>query len=143
MKIRVAASVDDCRLIDIPTPGDDRGELSVIDVQRDLGYPVKRVYWLHQTQAGVHRGGHAHRALRQCYIAVAGAVTVVLDDGVEKQTVRLDRPDLGLLIGPGLWRDLIDFAPGAVLLVLASEPYDEADYIRSHEDFMAEYHGAG
>ncbi len=134
-----ASTIDDCRLIDVATHGDSRGELSVVEIMPDLGFTVQRVYWLYQTAPGVRRAGHAHRALRQCYIPVAGAVTVALDDGVSQRAFQLDRPNQGLVIGPGLWRDLRDFSEGSVLLVLASAPFDEADYIRDHGAFLAEY----
>ena len=135
-------TTDHCRLIEIATHGDERGDLSVVEAPADLGFTVRRVYWLHHTAPGVRRAGHAHRALRQCYIAVAGAVTAVLDDGVHQRSFRLDRPNLGLVIGPGLWRDLTDFSSDAVLMVLASERFDEADYIRDHAAFRAEFgHG--
>jgi hypothetical protein len=135
-------SVDDCRLIDIASHRDKRGDLTVVEALPDLGFCVERAYWLYGTPSGAHRAGHAHRQLRQCYVAVAGSMTVALDDGGSTRDVRLDRPDQGLLIGPGLWRDLSDFSPGAVLLVLASAAFDESDYIRDHAAFLAEYgHG--
>jgi dTDP-4-dehydrorhamnose 3,5-epimerase-like enzyme len=134
-----ACQVDDCRLVDLPTHGDERGALTVVEAEADIRFVFRRVYWLHRTTCGVTRAGHAHRALVQCYVAAAGAVTVDLDDGVRRRSVRLDRPDQGLIIGPGLWRDLRDFTDDAVMLVLASEHYDEADYIRDHAAFLAEY----
>lgn len=91
---------------------------------------------MYDTLEGVVRGKHAHKKLHQILFCVAGACTVSLDDGKEKAEVRLDQPSRGLLIGPGIWREMYDFTPGAVLMVLASEYYDESDYIRDYQEFL-------
>lgn len=114
------------------------GDLCVVEAQRDLGFNIERVYWLHGLASDETRGAHAHRALRQLYVCAAGAATVALDDGNTKKTVRLHANGDGLIIGPMIWRDINDFAPGTVFLVLASATYDENDYIRDHEQFLKE-----
>ena len=98
--------------------------------------PPQRLYYLYDVPGGVSRGGHAHKGLYQLVIAASGCFTVTLDDGMEKKTFTLNRPYQGLLIKPGIWRELDDFSSGSVCLVLASEKYDEADYIRTYEEFV-------
>lgn len=128
-------SVDACRIVELPRLDDARGSLTFIEAERQIPFPIRRVYYLFGVPEGGERGGHAHRALRQLLIAVAGSFEVVLDDGVRQRRVRLDSPSTGLLIVPGIWRELEAFSAGAVCLVLASEPYDEADYWRDYEEF--------
>lgn len=126
--------VDDCRIIDIRRYSDSRGYLSVVEEQLDVPFEIKRIYYLYMVPE-VARGAHAHKALQQLLIATSGSVDVIMDDGTNKQTFHLDRPWKGLLIPPGLWRDLENFSGGAVLLCLASEKYEAADYIRDYEIF--------
>ncbi len=127
--------VDDCRIIDIRRYSDSRGYLSVVEEQLDVPFEIKRIYYLYMVPE-VARGAHAHKALQQLLIATSGSVDVIMDDGTNKQTFHLDRPWKGLLIPPGLWRDLENFSGGAVLLCLASEKYEAADYIRDYEEFL-------
>lgn len=122
---------------------DDRGSLCIVNGTGQIEFAVKRVYWLHGVPAGAERAGHAHRELKQCYITVSGSVRVRLDDAHKRRETFLNHPNEGLLIGPGIWRELCDFAPHSVLLVLASEEFDENDYIRDYETFYREYHGLG
>ncbi|NBX33861.1 WxcM-like domain-containing protein [bacterium] len=124
------------QLIDIPQRGDARGQLSVAELGGALPFPVRRVYWIHATMPGVSRGFHAHRKLRQLCVCVAGSVRLSLFDGRREESVTLDSSARGLLIGPGLWREMHDFSPDCVLLVLADAEYDEADYIRDREKFI-------
>ena len=98
---------------------------------------MKRLYYLYDVPGGESRGGHAHKQLRQLITAASGSFSIVLDDGEVKRTVTLNHPYEGLLVVPGIWRDLVDFSSGSVLLCLASEKYDENDYIRNYEDFKA------
>lgn len=98
-------------------------------------FPVKRVYWVYDTTPGVIRGKHSHKALRQLAVAVAGSCTFTLESAGGRSEVVLDDPTKGLLIGPGVWREMKDFSPGCVLTVLASLPYDESDYIRDYAEF--------
>ena len=102
----------------------------------NIPFEVKRVYYLYDIPGGAERGGHAHKNLQQLIIAASGSFTVVLDDGKTKRSVSLNRPYQGLLIVPGIWRELVDFSSGAICLVLASEKYDESDYIREYNDFL-------
>jgi len=131
------ATIDDCTLQDIRRVRDRRGTLAFIEGGIDLGFEIKRIYYTYDVPSQSTRAGHAHRALRQMYIAVSGAFDVVLDDGRKRRTVTLNRPDVGLNLVPGIWREIVNFSTNAVLLVLASEHYDEADYIRRYADFKA------
>ena len=119
-----------------PPHGDDRGQLIAIEEQKDLPFDIKRVYYIYDTKAGVRRGFHAHRNLEQILVCVHGSCKILLDDGKEQEIVVLDDPSDGLYIANNMWREMFDFSPDAVLLVLASEYYDEADYIRNYDDFL-------
>lgn len=123
-------------LINLNLKGDSRGSLVAIE-DRQIGFAVKRVYYLFGTNMGVARGFHAHRELRQLAVAVAGSCTFILDDGKARRSIRLDDPCLGLPIAAMTWREMIDFSSDCVLLVLASEHYNEADYIRDYDLFRA------
>ena len=129
---------DNCALYRHSVIADDRGSLVALEGDRNLPFAIARVYYLFGGAAGADRGFHAHRELQQWAVCVAGACTILVDDGKERREVRMDGPDKGLLIGNMLWREMRDFTPGAVLMVLASAPYDEADYIRDYEQFLAE-----
>lgn len=100
-----------------------------------IGFPVKRVYYIFHTKEGVNRGGHAHRRLRQLVVAVTGSCEFILDNGIKRETLKLDSPTKGLVIGPMIWREMQNFSQDCVLVVIASENYDESDYIRDYEDF--------
>lgn len=128
-------TVNDCKIIDIRRYSDTRGYLSVIENGIDIPFDIKRIYYLYMVPE-VARGAHAHKALQQLLIATSGSVEVIMDDGNEKKSFMLDRPWKGLLIPAGLWRDLENFSGGSVLMCLASEKYDENDYIRNYEDFL-------
>ena len=124
------------KMFQFPPHGDDRGQLIAIEAQKDLPFEVKRVYYISDTLEGVRRGFHAHRNLQQVLICVSGSCKIHLDNGRETAEVLLDKPSEGLYIANDMWREMYDFTPGAVLLVLASAYYDEADYIRNYEDFL-------
>lgn len=117
--------------------GDDRGQLIAIEEQKDLPFDIKRVYYIYDTLPGVRRGFHAHRNLEQILVCVSGSCKIHLDDGHDTAEVTLDEPTTGLYISNDTWREMYDFVPGTVLLVLASEYYDESDYLRDYNDFMA------
>ena len=133
------STVGDCRIVPLDKSGDLNGTLSVVQDGPDspLGYDVRRVYYLYDIPAQASRGGHSHHGQYEFLIAVSGSFTVTLDDGREKRQHDLNRPDRGLLIAPGIWREINGFSSGAVCLVLSSGEYDEADYVRSYDDFLA------
>lgn len=128
-------TVHDCRIIDIRKFTDNRGYLSVIEGGMDIPFEIKRIYYLYMVPEAA-RGAHAHRELQQLLVATSGSVDITLDDGKEKKTFHLDRPWKGLLVVPGLWRDLDNFSGGTVLMCLASEHYEAEDYIRNYNDFL-------
>ena len=130
-----------CALVDLPVKGDTRGSLIALEQGRDVPFAIARAYYVYATLPGVDRGFHAHRNLRQFAVAVSGACTMVLDDGRVRSEVRLDRPELGLTIGPMVWHEMRAFTPGCVLLVLADALYDEADYIRDYQRFLEAVRG--
>jgi len=119
-----------------PPHGDDRGQLVAIEEGIDLPFDVRRVYYIYDTLPGVRRGFHAHLKLEQILICVSGSCKIHLDNGYETAEVVLDKPNLGLYISNNMWREMYDFSEGAVLLVLASEHYTEADYIRNYDKFL-------
>lgn len=123
-------------MIDLQVRGDDRGSLIAIEAGREAPFSIERVYYLFGTVAGVERGFHAHKRLQQLAVAVRGSCLMLLDDGVTKETVRLDDPAKGLLIGPDVWRQMSEFSADCVLMVLADAPYDESDYIRDYDAFL-------
>ncbi|HYD90867.1 MAG TPA: FdtA/QdtA family cupin domain-containing protein [Flavobacterium sp.] len=129
-------TVNDCKLIDIPKIEDPRGNLSVIE-KDVVPYNIKRVYYLYDVPGGAERGGHAHKNTQEFLVAISGSFDVVLNDGDSQQTITLNRPYRGLLITTGIWRELKNFSSGAVCLVVASDVYDEEDYIRDFEEFLS------
>ncbi len=132
--------LDTLRIIDIPKIEDRRGNLSV--VEKDcIPFEIKRVYYLYDVPSGAYRGGHAHKEQLEFLIALSGSFEVVLKDGITKQKVMLNRPDQGLLIPTGIWRELENFSSGAVCLVLASDVFDEDDYIRNFKTFKSSKRG--
>lgn len=116
--------------------GDARGQLIAVEAQQDIPFEVKRVYYIYDTKQGVRRGFHAHKSLEQLLVCVHGSCKIHLDDGTETEEVVLNRPDEGLYISSDMWREMYDFTPDAVLLVLASEHYNECDYIRNYDEFL-------
>lgn len=132
-----AFSVYECTVIELDKHHSSRkGNLTVVENGRDVPFDVKRSYFLYDIPGGESRGGHAHKQLFQLIIAVSGSFDVTLDDGSTKRTFFLNRPNQALYVMPGIWRTLDNFSSGAVCLVLASELYDETDYIRTYEDFF-------
>lgn len=123
-------------MISFEPHGDDRGQLVAIEEHKNIPFDVKRVYYIYDTLTDVRRGFHAHRSLEQVLVCVHGSCKILLDDGTDKETVVLDCPTKGLYVSNVVWREMYDFSPDAVLLVLASEYYDESDYIRNYDDFL-------
>lgn len=124
------------KTFDFTSHGDERGQLVALEERKDYPFSVKRVYYLYDTKQGVRRGYHAHKCLEQILVCVSGSCKIHLDNGYEQEEVLLDRPTLGLYVGNNMWREMYDFSPDAVLLVLASQLYDEADYIRDYNEFL-------
>ena len=124
-------------LIDFKLLGDERGHLTVIEANRNIPFDIRRVYYLTDTKPGVARGFHAHRKLEQISVCVAGRCRMILDDGRMREEVWLDTPTKAIRIEKMIWHEMHDFSPDCVLLVLASEHYDEVDYIRNYDDFLA------
>lgn len=120
-----------------PTHTNDTGSLSFLEAERHIPFDIRRVYYIYDVQGDSRRGFHAHRDLQQVLICIHGSCKILMDDGKEKQIVQLDKPNEGLLIENTIWREMYDFSPGAVLLVMASQYYDEADYIRNYDEFLA------
>ena len=126
----------DIKLINLPKITDPRGNLTVAEQLKDVPFDIKRAYWVYDVPGGESRGGHAHKRLRQLVVALSGSFHVTLDDGEHRQTYLLNHPWQALLIETGTWRTLDDFSSGAVCLVLASEVFDEEDYIYDYDDFL-------
>jgi hypothetical protein len=124
------------RLIDLPRITDPRGNLTVAEGMDMVPFDIKRAYWVYDVPGGESRGGHAHKHLSQVLIAVSGSFSVTLDNGREHTTFLLNHPWQGLLIEPNTWRTLDDFSSGAVCLVLASDHYEETDYIYDYNEFL-------
>lgn len=124
------------RFLDMPVVADPRGNLCFIESGQHVPFEIKRVYYLYDVPSQSTRAGHAHHALHQLLIALSGSFDVRLHDGTRDERVTLNRPNRGLHIGPGTWRDIDNFSSGAVCLVLASAHYDESDYIRDFDDFL-------
>ncbi|MDD5783620.1 MAG: FdtA/QdtA family cupin domain-containing protein [Bacteroidales bacterium] len=124
------------KIIDLPRIYDPRGNLTVVEQLKEVPFDIKRVYWTYDVPGGESRGGHAHKKCQSFIIAVSGSFTVRLDDGHKHETYHLNHPYQGLLINTGVWRTLEDFSSGAVCLALASELFDENDYIREYDDFI-------
>ncbi|HJV77731.1 MAG TPA: FdtA/QdtA family cupin domain-containing protein [Paludibacter sp.] len=128
--------VYDCSIIEIDKHHHEKGNISVIENGKTIPFSVKRVYYLYDVPGGESRGGHAHKDLRQLIVAASGSFDVILDDGFLKRTFTINRPYQGLLVVPGIWRELDNFASGSVCLVLASTEYSAEDYIRDYDEFI-------
>lgn len=124
------------KLIDFKKHGDDLGSLISLEQELNIPFKIKRVYYIFDTQKGVSRGFHAHKKLEQIAICVKGSCRFVIDNGIQRQSVVLNSPDKGLYINNNKWREMHDFSEDCVLMVLASECYDESDYIRNYDEFI-------
>jgi hypothetical protein len=126
-----------CRIIDLPVVHDTRGNLTYIEGGRQIPFSIQRVYYVYDVPGGSERGGHAHKDLHQLIIAISGSFDVVLDDGIDNKRFHLNRSYLGLYVCPMIWRKLDNFSSGSVCMVLASNRYEEDDYYREYDQYLA------
>jgi hypothetical protein len=129
------SSIYDCVILPLNKIHNRAGNITIVEGQKNVPFDVKRIYYLYDIPGGEDRGGHAHRELHQLIVAASGSFDVLLDDGINKKVVTLNRPNYGLLVVPGIWRELMEFSSGAISLVLASMGYDENDYLRNYNQF--------
>ena len=130
------STIHDCNLILLPKINSAAGNITSINENIEIPFDIQRVYYLYDVPSGESRGGHAHYELEQFIIAASGSFDVILDDGKNKKTVTLNRPNIALHIVPGLWRELDNFSSGSICMVLASLEYNENDYIRNYEAYL-------
>jgi hypothetical protein len=130
-------SLAHCRVLDLPKIHEPRGNLTFVEGGVHVPFNIARVYYLYDVPGGAERGGHAHKALHQLIVAMSGSFDVVLDDGHSKRRVHLNRSYQGLYVCPMIWRELDNFSSGSVCMVLASNRYDESDYYRNYDEFIA------
>jgi hypothetical protein len=130
-------SLDDCKMIELPKISDPRGNLTFIEGGAHIPFDIRRVYYLYDVPGGAERGGHAHKALSQLIVAMSGSFDVVLDQGGEKKRFHLNRSYQGLYVCPMMWRELDNFSSGSVCMVLASNIYEESDYYREYDEYLA------
>jgi hypothetical protein len=131
-------NLDSCKIIDLPKISDPNGNLTFIESSNQIPFDIKRVYYMYDIPGGSYRGAHAHKNLHQLIIAMSGSFDIEIDDGENKKRFHLNRSYYGLYVPPMMWRLLDNFSSGVVCMVLASEFYDEGDYFRDYQDFVAE-----
>jgi len=129
-------SVNDCKLIELPKIVDPRGSITFIEGSNHIPFQIERVYYIYDVPGGSDRGAHAHKSLHQFVVAMSGSFDILLDDGDKNRRFHLNRSYYGLYICPGMWRFMDNFSSGAVCMVLASQRFDEGDYIRHYGDFL-------
>jgi hypothetical protein len=130
------SKVSNCQILELPKTGNRAGNITAVNGNIDIPFDIKRVYYLYDVPGGAERGGHAHKALQQLIVAASGSFEVHIDDGSAKKVIYLNRPYYGLLIVPGIWRELHNFSSGSICLVLASTLFDVEDYIWDYEEFV-------
>jgi dTDP-4-dehydrorhamnose 3,5-epimerase-like enzyme len=134
--IKFVSDIHSCYIEQLTKIHNPAGNITIIQNSDYKPFTVKRVYYLYDVPGGSERGGHAHKELYQLVVAASGSFDVILDDGKNKKIVQLNRPYYGLFIVPGIWREIVNFSSGAICLVLASEKYNQSDYIRDYSDFL-------
>src|ERR1035437_10249687 len=130
------SAVYNCVIVPLDKIHNRAGNITIVEGQTNIPFDVRRIYYLYDIPGGAARGGHAHKELTQLIVAASGSFNVLLDDGQNKKIVTLNRPDYGIMIVPGIWRELFEFSSGAICLVLASHTYDKNDYIRDYDQFV-------
>lgn len=128
--------MDSPRIINLPKYLDARGNLSVIEENKNIPFKIERAYWIYDVPGGEHRGGHAYRENQEFIVAMSGSFDVLLDDGIEKKTFHLNRSYYGLYVPKGLWREMDNFSTNSLALILSSTEYDANDYIREYDEFI-------
>ena len=128
--------VSECNLIELNQVSNRAGNISIVEQFSIIPFPMERIYYLYDTPCSENRGGHAHIELSQLIVAASGSFNITLDDGVSSKSFFLNNPNKGLLVVPGIWRDLHDFSSGSICLVLASHKYDVSDYLRDYQEFL-------
>lgn len=129
------SSINDCHVLTLSKIHNPAGNITIVEGEQNIPFHIQRIYYLYDIPGGESRGGHAHKELHQLLVAASGSFDVLLDDGTNKKIIRLNRPNYGLLIVPGIWRELFEFSSGSICMVLASHKYEEKDYIREYKDF--------
>ena len=130
------SDIHNCNVVELPKIHNRAGNITVIQNGDHLPFDVKRLYYLYDVPGGSDRGGHAHKNLYQLIVAASGCFDVIIDDGKNKKIIQLNRPNYGLLVIPGIWREIVNFSSGAICFVLASQKYSEEDYIRDYDEFL-------
>jgi hypothetical protein len=132
---RIVSDIHSCNVVELTKVHNRAGNITIIQNGTHQPFNIKRIYYLYDIPSGSERGGHAHKALFQLIVAASGSFDVILDDGRNKKIIQMNRPNFGLLVVPGIWREIVNFSSGAICLVLASEKYNETDYIRDYSVF--------
>jgi hypothetical protein len=130
------SSIYDCHVLPLSKIHNPAGNITIVEGEQNVPFNLRRIYYLYDIPGGESRGGHAHKELSQLIVAASGSFEVLLDDGINKKIVRLNRPNFGLMVVPGIWRELFEFSSGAICMVLASHKYDEKDYLRDYNNFF-------
>jgi dTDP-4-dehydrorhamnose 3,5-epimerase-like enzyme len=133
---RIVAGIHSCNVVELTKVHNPAGNITIIENGDHQLFNVKRIYYLYDVPGGSERGGHAHKELYQLIVAASGSFDVILDDSRSKKIIQLNRPNFGLLIVPGIWREIVNFSSGAICLVLASQKYNPEDYLRTYDDFL-------
>jgi len=132
---RLVSDIHNCNVVELTKIHNRAGNITIIQNGSHQPFDIKRIYYLYDVPGGSERGGHAHKALHQLIVAASGSFDVIIDDGRGKKIIQLNRPNFGLLIVPGIWREIVNFSSGAICLVLASQKYNSDDYLNEYSDF--------
>jgi hypothetical protein len=133
---RIVSDIHNCNVVELNKIHNPAGNITIIQNGSHQPFDIKRIYYLYDVPGGSERGGHAHKALFQLIVAASGSFDVIIDDGRNKKIIQLNRPNYGLLVIPGIWREIVNFSSGAICLVLASEKFSTEDYLREYNEFL-------